>query len=699
MNHLKYFVVDAETDGLDGSFLSIAAAVYDDEWKCVDEFYAALDNARSDNEWVQKNILPHLNRAKKLVSSEEALLKAFFDFWNRYRNESQIYADIPCPVEARLFSRSLEVAGCPSSEYPHPVIDLASILLKAGFDPNINREVLLHDSYTAHDALEDVRATAKILKMFFPSTKKRENPYSYHTFIFPFLFDNNSSVTREEFAKHLNKEQWILENGVSEHSNNFMNAYNQFHYFNTATQNALYTHENQENVVLNYKFKFNANAEYVIRKANDKQAFEYRLVVNDVRLRLFNTNVGMLQFELENYNHGEPDDICRINEYGRRIYAPFLKGAEPSYYCDGVANEIQLAVHGQDPITSLPIFAFHKDVPERTQLIAPILELLSAGTHRVTTNRCLGENEFYIEPIVDDRMFIACFYDSDKLVQKMGQWQEDDYRFMKDALRFCPDHPANMGALLYRMVFVDCDFPTCQSRTLLHKLLEKHIYTRWLEWGTVSGISEYSMISISDDPPDYIVNAFLTEYVEMLTLVLAQRASLLVFERRLSDASLGRSKISEIQRDYTRFQSQLLLQEITPQQQGIELYDMLRETLFINKEQKDIEQQIKNLFDQSENETANRQNNILFAVALVALFEGTSILSEWFAASPYCAPLVSWLSSVGLWCDAMPTVLRLTLSLSLTLSCWLLFFRPGIQEWFGKKAAKWRKHIFHRKNK
>ena len=83
MSNPRYFIVDAETDGLDGDFLSIAAAVYDDGWKCLDDYYSAVSNAKSDNDWVQKNVLPHLKNAKKLVTSEEALLQDFFLSFNK----------------------------------------------------------------------------------------------------------------------------------------------------------------------------------------------------------------------------------------------------------------------------------------------------------------------------------------------------------------------------------------------------------------------------------------------------------------------------------------------------------------------------------------------------------------------------------------------------------------------------------------
>lgn len=621
----KYFIVDAETDGLDGAFLSIAAAVYDENWSAVERYYSALKNAESNHPWVQQNVLPHLKNAHRLLCSEEALLQDFFVFWIKYRKDVRIFADVPCPVEARLFARCLQAAKLPPEEYPFPIFDLSSILCKAGIDPLTSRKELVGHSYTAHDAMEDVIVTAEILHKIFPAEAEAKLPHSYHTFVFPFLFDDGGKVSREDFRKCMSP---LWHPDFFDERDHFINRYNQFHYFNVAAQNAMYN-RNGADVVENYYYHFDAKAEYVIRKSTDNANYEYRLNVNAVRLRLYNTNIGMLEFELENFRYSDYDDICRINEYGRRVYAPFLAPAGNGYSCPICADEIILTEAGREPMAGTPARAYYADQADETLLISPLTALLSSGEYSVTNRKEHDKKQFYIEPVIDDRMFTACFYTAGGRVAEMTQWRDGNYRFMRDALTLAPDCKYNTAGQLYRLVFVDPGDPSCQSRTMLHDLLGKHIYHRWAESQTLTGITEYSMVTAADTPPEHVVQAFLIEYIEMLVLVLAQRASLLVFERRLSDASLEKQDIQKIQRDYTQFQSQLLLQEVTPQQQGIELYDMLRENLFINKEQKDIEAQISNLFIQRENETDRRQNTALNILAILTVFECASVIFDW----------------------------------------------------------------------
>jgi hypothetical protein len=166
---------------------------------------------------------------------------------------------------------------------------------------------------------------------------------------------------------------------------------------------------------------------------------------------------------------------------------------------------------------------------------------------------------------------------------------------------------------------------------MLHDMLKEHIYHRWLEYSeedsTITGISEYSMVMATSDPISR--NAFLFEYIEMVILVLAQRASLLAFERRISDCARGKGKVEKIQKDYVLFQSRLLLREVTPQQQGIELYDMLLKNLFIDKECKDVESQISALFT-LQNETHNQWDNLLlFGLALIAVTDAVGFFFAW----------------------------------------------------------------------
>ena len=69
------------------------------------------------------------------------------------------------------------------------------------------------------------------------------------------------------------------------------------------------------------------------------------------------------------------------------------------------------------------------------------------------------------------------------------------------------------------------------------------------------------------------------------------------------------------------FQSQILLKEVSPQQQGIEIYDMLEENLMIEKQQNEIKEQIEGLFEQRNFEHDKMENSFLFWIAMLGIID------------------------------------------------------------------------------
>ena len=159
------FFVDAETDGLYGPFLSVAAMVTDQLGAEIDRFYGALypQQVVITDPWVQENVFPSLSRAETFFETDTALLEAFWAFWLHYREDCLCVADVPVPVEARLFAKC--VAADPfvrTFQGPYPLMDLSTLLYSRGIDPDADRTNLSGLPCKRHDALDDVRMTAAI---------------------------------------------------------------------------------------------------------------------------------------------------------------------------------------------------------------------------------------------------------------------------------------------------------------------------------------------------------------------------------------------------------------------------------------------------------------------------------------------------------------------------------------------------------
>ena len=133
---------------------------------------------------------------------------------------------------------------------------------------------------------------------------------------------------------------------------------------------------------------------------------------------------------------------------------------------------------------------------------------------------------------------------------------------------------------------VGYDYCSCQESDLRWQMIREHVYSRWIDYGSVYGITEYSMtFAATETVPDYLIDNFLTIYIDLAKLVLLQRAAIISLEARVAAYAAGDKieKPIEIWRDYIYFQTSMMLPEASFQQQGVEMYDMLWKCLQIQR--------------------------------------------------------------------------------------------------------------------
>ncbi len=463
--------------------------------------------------------------------------------------------------------------------------------------------------------------------------------YSYHTFIFPFLWNDGGKVSRKEFEKCLNKQLWKIDlfgEYRADESSVRSEYYSAYQYFNNAARSVIYTFEdNDKQSVRCFRClpELFRNKNHVIEYQIKKGKKEYALRINGIRLKLYNTGIGMLIYELENQKYPLIDDINKINDLGRRILRPFFVPSNLS--CSLCADYLSISgitdICGKN-ICSRLSGASAPEQPTQIELARIITFLLEDNDFKVTMNKAEKKrNEFFIEPIIDDRMFVACYIINEEFADLLAQRNEDgEYRYLSDAEEKCPgDKEFNVSRKIYETVFVDGDGLSCYSREMLRNMLSDHLYTRWIECGTVHGISEYSFVCVSSTDDIAVLQPFLTQYIEIAMLVLAQRASLLAFERRISEVSSSKKGEKELQEQYIDFDSQYMLHEVTAQQQGIEIFNIILEKMFVKDKKSDVENQIRNLFELKNFKNDRWMNGILFGLAVLGLIEIVSTILEW----------------------------------------------------------------------
>ncbi len=364
----KYFIVDAETDGLYGDFISAAVIVTDIDFNELEHAYYGIceKNLKVTDEWVRENVLPKMGEYTECCDEAE-LLERVWELWMKYRETAYAIGDVIHPVESRLFAKCVQRDEATRKMLgPYPFLDVASILFTKGEDPLVERKNFYGmNGECQHNALDDVvgikNALQKLVGQKEYTDTKPDRPYSYHTFMFPFIWETDMKIERKKVIKTIkNSNNWdrvysfnSSEDEISlikdykngkysqkEFSENVCELYQAKQYFTESARQLLYDEgykntskkKDAESVVINYRFnkikEFIPNLQgdelnitktdeenddnywYVITKTeiakNKKEekvrtTYTYRLLIKDVFLSIYNSGVGILRLQMEYY--------------------------------------------------------------------------------------------------------------------------------------------------------------------------------------------------------------------------------------------------------------------------------------------------------------------------------------------------------------------------------------------------------------
>ncbi len=474
---------------------------------------------------------------------------------------------------------------------------------------------------------------------------------SYHTFAFPFIWEK-SGLSMEDISDSFIqnvywccddfKDEWELPEQRAATQEERELLYAEYQYFYPAVRYTLYGIGAPP---ASHRFTFrpagqagsynrNAGMEYIIEcKAGNYEckAKNYCLNLNGIRLRLYNTGVGILVFECENTKYTTLADVKAINEYGRRVGV----AAVPTF-----ANAKKLGVCVGRWMNFITEFNFQpEDIGGKlpTTYFADFLtKLLNLGRkkHQFVSHQTKNRNEVFIYPAIDDRMFTHC------MVQLKEPCADELFSYFRD-----PEAAAQeVEQSLYELFYVDTEENcSAQNQGMRREELRRSAYLRWLDYGTLHAVTHHSMFMLIKDGPPYaighVINAFLTEYFELACLCLAQKASLISLQAKMTEISSGLgagkknlkmtkiNQLSSLQERFVAFSNQLDFYSVTEQYQGVELYHMLREQLYIHEARENLCQQIEALYETANVNQDFKFNMYAFAFALVALL--WALASTW----------------------------------------------------------------------
>lgn len=545
---------------------------------------------------------------------------------------------------------------------------------------------------------------------------------SYHVFMLPFIVKEDVSPKHlEERLSVYDTTKWIhVCDKVLSDEEEARKAYNASKYFNKAAFEAL--HQTTKPLHKSWRRQHKDDEfleEFELKDLDptrsyyrlDLNHFSARLQLQSVRVKLYSHNIGQIIYTtyynevlfqkdkerktVENYSY--LDAVEDINSYGRRVSLPFVPQPKQGSYADqltatAVAAEISISINTE---SSHNTTSYKTDFDQMAKSIVPAgstAHTYQENAHHTIAKHAVGiifnstikEDKYHetIIPAYDDRMILASIISSDEAANLIPSYTEFKSLDEKTLSRISiyetePDkapYPNDMTAYkdarqLYGIISCDShnDY-TVRDASMLQKLMHKFSLDRWNEYKSYTGVSHHAFVMIKPPVDD---NAFLFDnfsylYVEMVSLVVAQRTALLNILHNTSEASRSikgtnpfdlqttnrvfkflaslvlplrliprsvqaTSRVAKIKQDIAVFTANINLLDITEQEQGDETYTKIRENLGVNTLSHNVKEQVEGLSDAAQAIRSSVYNAAAFAVAVGALVIETDADKLWWS--------------------------------------------------------------------
>lgn len=420
---------------------------------------------------------------------------------------------------------------------------------------------------------------------------------SYHIFIFPFRWDNTNNYFSETSIDERIKIDSDFNNKIIECGWTYKPfkidsdlAYNQYNYFYDFAKKSLYNINeafSEGQIVYSYEKDSLANSNLKFNIMDDI----YNLDLEKVELKIFNTGIGLLCLNISNNNYNKIDDILKINDFGRRFYPQFVNDEEelnPDFAFLTKQSFLPKKISIETTESSIKVneeFTLLKDeLSNPLKDTSYILQILN-DSKKIFSFSVKSESNILIKPLIDDRMFVISYAE-----------QNLDLKELKKDI--------DIENIWYKYLFIDGKDKSCQSDDMTKKLISEATYERWIKYNSLYGFTRYSFVTLtSKQTTELFLNHIKGVYFNLVVSLLSQRSSLLRFSEEISLISnlkeesddQARENFSSIYRNYLKFVNNLCFDEITHQEQGIELYDLGMKQLRLENQNLKLEKRIKDI--------------------------------------------------------------------------------------------------------
>jgi len=464
---------------------------------------------------------------------------------------------------------------------------------------------------------------------------------SYHIFMFPFSLHHEWN--EEIIGKMLNRKGWVRKQ-FDYRSGDFASNFSEMSYFYEFSSGAMFDDPGSMNRVMSaYSMPLGTDASYIIKVNKYGNKSIYKLHLNKIDMNVYDDKAAILSFHLANTEYTDFQDILNINDFGRRIYPQFLANdkfgrvdlqiTKNSFLADCIEIDLDNGHSFSDD------FSFFGNSPVQPFVLPKYIKGL------------LPDEMHDCKWLLDDRMYVVSMVCDNDTVESMKTLSYTREEIAKSyGNKYCDNR--NAYRKWYQYVFVDNSDETCVNPEMFGNLLSEATYTRWSTYGTLYGISRYSFVCLANvsDFSVKLTKDIKTMYYRMASLALAQRALALYYSREISQISKDldekktltkelRKRVDELNRDYLRFVNNIYFREVTSQDQGIELYELMQKQMNIKRDEEGLSGEIEQLHNYIEMKNDDRRNEEMGCLTWIAtLFLPATFVTGMFGMNPFDNP-------------------------------------------------------------
>ena len=408
----------------------------------------------------------------------------------------------------------------------------------------------------------------------------------------------------------------------------YQKNYAEYMYFHDYVREFIFPNSKQdtafsEDSVLLYKYKLKTKPKITLtyktsRDAafdSDKSEKTISAWIQGIYLYLYPNDIGILTLQTGNtanikdqaqneilHENDEAElngaEILLFNDMFRRIYPSYFENEKNGLFEQIKNKEFPWAVTIETPDELLYEYK-SKDLAQTTHLKPNLLGKLTPVLSSYVKNLLdsffsHSGNNAYV-PILDDRMLVYSYIAFP----------------MKAQETLTP--PKDLEVFFSRFLYVESPESNYRyEEEFMKKLLAQNTYKRWEHYNTKIGFSRYSGTFLYFGHKEFLYRPFASMYYQMFLLIVYYRACLLQFADQIAlvskgflDKDIKRSKppptflkqLCNLHGRFMKFMNIYWFKEVTNQDQGIELFALMRRAFDLDDMYTQVKEEIERADD------------------------------------------------------------------------------------------------------